>query len=104
MKRLVLFLGLAALIMLVPMTHAQAKKGGGVDLCHMDSESVVMDLGYVVVNFGEIITVKGKAERDHLAHGDSEVFTEMDAAYVRRVEIFFGIDVKDANCVFGVSP
>ena len=96
MKRLLILLAVASLVMAVTVTpSASAAKADKVDICHVNSSADVIPAGPNFIAFGRVISVSEKAVPGHMAHGDSPT-------------IYFVADVLPGNAdcwfLFSVYP
>ena len=99
--RIALFVGLAALIVLIPITHVQAKKAEKVDICHVNSANDVFDAGpFGVLAFGKVISVSENSVAAHEKHGDSQLFGPVTDDLRDALELFLDISLPNANCLF----
>jgi len=99
MKRLLILLAVASLVMAVTVTpSASAAKPNKVEICHVNSANGVIEVGTVLITFGRVISVSPKAVSAHEAHGDSVDFEHLPADDRAEIEAFFGIALPNANC------
>ncbi len=90
MRRLILFVALAALIVALPATHdVFAKKMPKVKICHVNSSNSagLLDFKFlpnvISFNFGRVISVDASAVDAHVAHGDrAKYFFTPDSKHI----------------------
>ncbi len=106
MKKLVLIVLAAALILPLVGSQARAKKEEQVkiDICHVISANDVIPFYNVFLYFGKVKSVDESAVDAHLAHGDFTNFWGGDEA-AGPINAFreAGAQLPAANCYFGVT-
>ncbi len=106
MKRLLILLAVASLLMAVTVTpNASADKLGKVEICHVNSASKVPPDGFGgLPYFGTVIRVSRNAVGGHEVHGDSTEYADLTEDLRLMFEDVYYVSLQEnADCFFGAQ-